>query len=138
MLISPQMSTGVVLPDTKKVKVNVDGHSTGTSVASDATKCSITTHVIDIDGFIDNSSKKCKEYSMKDLPVPSDPWWSCAFISTLTHWCGIQPNIWAIVTVQGSDLIFSLFYLSPLVSNSLFTFTISTMFFADTYRYIVW
>ena len=38
-----------------------------------------------------------------------------------------------IVTVRGSDLIFSLFHLSPLFSNSPFMFTISTMFFADTY-----
>ena len=97
MLISPQTSTRVVLPDTNKVKVNIDGRSTGMSVASDAAKCSVPTPVVDTNGFIGNSSKKCKEYSMKDLPVLSDPWWSCTFISTLMLWCGIQPNIWVIL-----------------------------------------
>ena len=42
------------------------------------------------------------------------------------------------VTVWGLDLIFSLSHLSLLFSNSPFTFTISTMFFADTYQYIIW
>ena len=41
------------------------------------------------------------------------------------------------VTVRESDLIFSLCHLLPLFSNSPFMFTVSTMFFADTYQYII-
>ena len=37
------------------------------------------------------------------------------------------------VMVQGLDLVFSIIHLSPLVSNSLFTFTVSTMFLSDGY-----
>ena len=43
-----------------------------------------------------------------------------------------------IVTVQGSDLVFSIVHLSPLVSTSPFMFTVSTMFLPNDYRYIVW
>ena len=43
-----------------------------------------------------------------------------------------------IVTIRGSGLICSILHLSPLISNSPFTFTISTMFFTDTYQYIIW
>ena len=38
-----------------------------------------------------------------------------------------------IVMVRGPDLIFSIIHLSPLVSGSPFTFTVSTMFFPDIY-----
>ncbi|KAG6371432.1 hypothetical protein JVT61DRAFT_9445 [Boletus reticuloceps] len=50
----------------------------------------------DTDGFIIESVKKCSEYTMKDLPVPSDYRWSRGVIGTLTLWCGTQPNIWVI------------------------------------------
>ena len=43
-----------------------------------------------------------------------------------------------IVTVQGPNLVFSIIHLSPLVSNSPFMFTISTMFLSDGYQYTVW
>ena len=43
-----------------------------------------------------------------------------------------------IVTVRGSDLIFSIVHLPPLSSGCPFTFTILVMFFPDTYRYTIW
>ena len=43
-----------------------------------------------------------------------------------------------IVTVWGSDILFSIIYLPPLSSDSPFTFTVSIMFFIDTFRYTVW
>ncbi|KAG6371005.1 hypothetical protein JVT61DRAFT_10725 [Boletus reticuloceps] len=50
----------------------------------------------DADGFVIESVKKRSEYTMKDLPVPSDQRWSCGIIGTLTLWCGSQPNMWVI------------------------------------------
>ncbi|KAG6374998.1 hypothetical protein JVT61DRAFT_3773 [Boletus reticuloceps] len=44
------------------------------------------------DGFVIESVKKRSEYTMKDLPVPSDQRWSRGVIGTLTLWCGSQPN----------------------------------------------
>ena len=43
-----------------------------------------------------------------------------------------------IVTVQGPDLIFSIVHLPPLSPDCPFTFTISIMFFPDTYQYTIW
>ena len=43
-----------------------------------------------------------------------------------------------IVTVRGRGLIFSVVHLPPLTDDSPFTFTILVIFFADTFRYIVW
>ena len=43
-----------------------------------------------------------------------------------------------IVTVRGRGLLFSVVHLPPLTINSPFTFTVLIMFFADTFRYIVW
>ena len=43
-----------------------------------------------------------------------------------------------IVTVQGQDIIFSIFHWSPLTSSSPLTFTVSTMFFTDVYQYVIW
>ena len=43
-----------------------------------------------------------------------------------------------IVTVQGSDLIFSIVHLSSLSSDCPFTFTISIMFLPDVYQYTIW
>ena len=37
------------------------------------------------------------------------------------------------VTVQGLDLIFSIIHLSPLISDCPLTFTVSIMFFSDSY-----
>ena len=42
------------------------------------------------------------------------------------------------VTVRGRGLLFSVVHLPPLTINSPFTFTVLIMFFADTFRYIVW
>ena len=41
------------------------------------------------------------------------------------------------VTVQGSDILFSIICLPPLSSDSPLTFTISVMFLTDTFRYTV-
>ena len=43
-----------------------------------------------------------------------------------------------IVMVQGRGLIFSVVHLTLLTADSPFTFTILVIFFADTFRYIVW
>ena len=43
-----------------------------------------------------------------------------------------------IVTVRGCGLIFSVVHLPPLTTDSPFTFTVLIVFFADTFRYIVW
>ena len=43
-----------------------------------------------------------------------------------------------IVTVRGHGLILSVIHLTPLTADSPFTFTILVIFFADTFRYIVW
>ena len=43
-----------------------------------------------------------------------------------------------IVTVQGHGLILSVVHLPPLTTDSPFTFTVLIIFFADTFRYIVW
>ena len=43
-----------------------------------------------------------------------------------------------IVMVQGHRLIFSVVHLPPLTTDSPFTFTILIVFFADTFRYVVW
>ena len=42
------------------------------------------------------------------------------------------------VTVRGHGLILSIVHLPPLTIDSPFTFTILIVFFADTFRYIVW
>ena len=42
------------------------------------------------------------------------------------------------VMVQGHGLILSVIHLTPLTTDSLFTFTVLVIFFADTFRYIVW
>ena len=42
------------------------------------------------------------------------------------------------VTVRGRGLIFSVVHLPPLTSDSPFTFTVLIIFFADTFRYVVW
>ena len=42
------------------------------------------------------------------------------------------------VTVQGRGLIFSVVHFPPLTDDSPFTFTILVIFFADTFRYLVW
>ena len=42
------------------------------------------------------------------------------------------------VMVQGRRLIFSVLHLPPLTINSPFMFTVLIIFFADTFRYIVW
>ena len=42
------------------------------------------------------------------------------------------------VTVRGCGLIFSVVHLPPLTIDSPFTFTVLIIFFADTFRYIVW
>ena len=43
-----------------------------------------------------------------------------------------------IVTVRGHGLILSVIHLTPLTADSLFTFTILVIFFANTFRYVVW
>ena len=43
-----------------------------------------------------------------------------------------------IVTVRGHGLIFSVVHLPSLAVDSPFTFTVLIVFFADTFRYIVW
>ena len=43
-----------------------------------------------------------------------------------------------IVMVRGRGLIFSIVHLPPLTIDSPFTFTVLIIFFADTFRYIVW
>ena len=43
-----------------------------------------------------------------------------------------------IVTVRGHGLIFSVVHLPLLTTDSPFTFTILVVFFADTFRYVVW
>ena len=43
-----------------------------------------------------------------------------------------------IVMVRGHGLIFSVVHLLPLTIDSPFTFTVLIIFFADTFRYIVW
>ena len=43
-----------------------------------------------------------------------------------------------IVTVRGHGLFLSVVHLPPLTINSPFTFTVLIIFFADTFRYIVW
>ena len=51
----------------------------------------------------------------------------------------LQPlSIDGIVTVRGLDLIFPIIHLSPLVSDSPFTFTVVTMFLSDIYQYTIW
>ena len=42
------------------------------------------------------------------------------------------------VTVQGQDLLFSIVHLSLSSFESLLTFTVSIMFFTNTFCYIVW
>ena len=42
------------------------------------------------------------------------------------------------VMVRGHGLIFSIVHLPPLTVDSPFTFTVLIIFFADTFRYIVW
>ena len=42
------------------------------------------------------------------------------------------------VTVWGCGLILSVIHLTPLTADSPFTFTVLVIFFADTFRYIVW
>ena len=41
------------------------------------------------------------------------------------------------VTVQGLNIIFSIIHLSPLMPDSPFTFTVSVMFFTNTFRYTI-
>ena len=43
-----------------------------------------------------------------------------------------------IVTVRGHGLVLSVVHLPPLTVDSPFTFTVLLIFFADTFRYIVW
>ena len=43
-----------------------------------------------------------------------------------------------IVMVRGRGLIFSIVHLPPLTTDSPFTFTVLIIFFADTFRYVVW
>ena len=43
-----------------------------------------------------------------------------------------------IVTVQGRGLFLSVIHLPPLTTDSPFTFTVLIIFFADTFRYVVW
>ena len=43
-----------------------------------------------------------------------------------------------IVTVQGHGLVLSIVHLPLLTVDSPFTFTVLLIFFADTFRYIVW
>ena len=50
---------------------------------------------------------------------------------------GINGDKW-IVTVRGCGLILSIIHLAPLTADSPFTFTVLVIFFADTFRYIVW
>ena len=42
------------------------------------------------------------------------------------------------VNCNSQDLLFSLICLLPLSSDSPLTFMVLTMFFTDSYRYIVW
>ena len=42
------------------------------------------------------------------------------------------------VTVRGRGFSFSIVHLTPLTADSPFTFTVLVIFFADTFRYIVW
>ena len=43
-----------------------------------------------------------------------------------------------IVTVRGRGLVLSIVYLPLLTAGSPFTFTVLLIFFADTFRYVVW
>ena len=47
-------------------------------------------------------------------------------------------NKTATVTVRGRGLVFSIVHLPPLTSDSPFTFTVLIVFFANTFRYVVW
>ena len=42
------------------------------------------------------------------------------------------------VTVRGCGLVLSIVHLPPLTVDSPFTFTVLLIFFADTFRYVVW
>ena len=42
------------------------------------------------------------------------------------------------VMICGRDILFSIIHLPPLSSGSPYTFTVSIMFFADIYQYIIW
>ena len=58
-----------------------------------------------------------------------------------TTWMGDthgETNVLPSVTVRGCGLILSVIHLTPLTADSLFTFTVLVIFFADTFRYIVW
>ena len=61
----------------------------------------------------------------------------CSRVVTI-QWTSVgYCNIYG-VTVWGHGLIFSVVHLPPLTIDSPFTFTVLVIFFADTFRYIVW
>ena len=50
----------------------------------------------------------------------------------------VDLSVQANVMVRGRGLIFSVVHLPPLTIDSPFAFTVLIIFFADTFRYVVW
>ena len=49
-----------------------------------------------------------------------------------------EHDIMFCVMIHGRDILFSIIHLPPLSSGSPYTFTVSIMFFAGIYQYIIW
>ena len=75
-------------------------------------------------------------------PLPRTPVAVSSSTMEIQRGCSFVPEVQVfkggIVTVQGPDLIFSVIHLSPLVSDSPFTFTVPTTFLTDVYQYAIW
>ena len=70
------------------------------------------------------------------------PDWQCTLCNVLGHVvtdCPFSedPSSGVIVTIHGDNILFCIVHLPPLSSDLPYLFTISIIFFADNYRYIV-